>query len=53
MELGLKVIIIMMGMGIASLWMVLRELKKIERKTYHHDDRPKSERYWGNGIKKK
>ena len=35
-----------------ALLMILRELKRIERKTYYHDDRPKSERFWGNGIKK-
>lgn len=48
--------VFMMYLGFAvviwTLLMILRELKRIERKTYHHDDRPKSERFWGNGIKK-
>ena len=35
------------------LWRILKELRKIERKLTHPDERSKSERFWGNGIKKK
>lgn len=37
---------------IGALLMVLLELKKLQKKIYHHDDRPKTARFWGHGKKK-
>jgi len=42
-----------LGMMAVALMLILRELKKIERKTEHPDEKPSYKKYWGHGKKKR
>lgn len=44
--------ILLMFLVIAKLGFILNLLWKIERKTDDHNDRPKNQRFWGNGKKR-
>lgn len=45
-------ILIVLVFSLLMLWRILKVLRKIEGKTIHHEERSKSERFWGNGIKR-
>lgn len=49
METAIKMMIIMMIILIGSIWVIIRELIKIEKKISHPDEKPKNERRWGWG----
>lgn len=35
-----------------AMWLILNEVKKVERKIEDPDQKPKHERHWGNGRKR-
>lgn len=46
-------VVIVLILSHIMLWRILKELKKIEKKLLHPEQRPKNERYWGNEGKKR
>lgn len=47
------IVLLIWGIPVWMLFMMMRDLKKIERKIEHPDERPKHERFWGNRANKR
>lgn len=43
----------MYALMFSSLMLIWREIRKIEKKMEHPDDKPPHQKYWGNGKKKR